>query len=91
MRLFGLVIETARSHDKAVRERKRLLQAATDKTAAHRKLMEADITSANKQIGRLLHKGIELSLLWEACRECTVDKQVRVVYERLTGKLKGGK
>ncbi len=50
--------------------------------------LTADRDAANKQIERLLHNGTELPILWAAIRQAGHEKQVRLVYERLSGAVK---
>lgn len=80
MRMFGLIVMTGKSYRAERKRFAKVLLRVRDKARA----VGADRDSANKQIERLLHNGVELTLLWAAVQDCGVDKQVRVVYERLS-------
>ncbi len=85
--MFGLIIMTGKSYRAERKQFASILLDAHDKVRA----AEADRNAADKQIERLLHSGFEVNLLWAAVRQCGVDKQVGVVYERLRPKTKGDK
>lgn len=85
MRLFGLEICTVKSaEDQAMREASRAAGIITDLRLSLGDVV-ADRDAANKQIERLLHNGTELPILWAAIRQAGHEKQVRHVYERLSG------
>ncbi len=89
MERFGLVIKTKRTvveETAALAKNTSGLIEQLEYTIAD---TVADRDAANKQIERLLHNSIELTLLWAAVRECGQDKRVRVVYDRLMPKGKG--
>ena len=85
MTIFGLIIMTRQSYRA---ERKECAKIVLD-TQGLVRAAEADRDAANRQIERLLHNSVELTLLWAAVRECGVDSRVRVVYKRLSPKAKG--
>ncbi len=80
--MFGLIIMTGKAYRAERKQFASILLDAHDKVRA----AEADRNAADKQIERLLHNGLEVNLLWAAVRQCGVDKQVGVVYERLSPK-----
>jgi len=80
MKLFGLVVMKHRTYMAERRNNGKLLVEMHNKQVA----AEADRDAADKQTGRLLHKGTELALLWAAVRDCGVESQVRVVFDRLS-------
>ena len=85
MQIFGLVIMTGKVYRAERKQFAKVLLMARDK--AHE--AKADRDAANRHIERLLHNHLEWTLLWAAVRDCGVDGQVRVVYERLSPKEKG--
>ncbi len=85
MPVFGLIIMTGKSYRAGRKQDEQALESAN----AIIRAVKADRDAANKQIERLLHNHLELTLLWAACRDCAVDKQVRVVFNRLVPKTKG--
>ncbi len=85
MQVFGLVIMTGKSYRAERKRFAKILLRERDK--AH--VAKADQGKANKQIERLLHNHLDLTSLWAAVRDCGVDKQVEVVYERMSPKKKG--
>ncbi len=89
--MFGLVLMTKKAHRAETVESGRLLAKAIMEADEKLRAVEADRDAADKQIERLLHNGLELTLLWAAVRDCTVEKQVRVVFNRMRPKQKGGK
>lgn len=84
MRLFGLTIMTGKAYRTERKQFAKTLLGVHDKV----RLVEADRDAANRQIARLLHNSVELTLLWAAVRDCGLDDRVRVVYERLIPKAK---
>lgn len=85
MKICGLVITTAKraADDTAalVENWKGLIDKLQDKMED----ITADRDSANKQIQRLLHNGVELPILWASIRDAGHEKQIRVIYKRLMG------
>lgn len=87
--MFGLVIRTNKTYMAEGKLHAKVLAKAIMEADEKLRAITADRDAANKQIERLLHNNLELTLLWAAVRDCGVDKQVQVVYDRLRPKAKG--
>ena len=87
--MFGLILWTKKRYLAEGKLHARVLAKAMMEADEKLRAVEGDRDSANRQIERLLHNNLELTLLWAAVRSCRVDKQVRVVYDRLRPKTKG--
>lgn len=84
MVVFGLKLMT----DKAYRA-----ERALDKKAMvgfHLESLDANAArdSADRHVERLLHNGVEVTILWAAIRDSGVEAQVRPAYDRLMPKEK---
>lgn len=66
MGIFGLIVMTGRVYRT---ERKQFAKTLLRARIIIR-VVKKDRDKANRQIERLLHNGVELTLLWAACREC---------------------
>ena len=87
MRIFGLELCTAKSADEILNREVEIAGRYVDMKLELGDV-KADLASAEKQIERLLHNGTELPILWAAIRQAGHEKQVRQVYERLSGGVK---
>ena len=87
--MFGLILWTEKRYRAEGKTHADILARVKLEAAQKLRAVEADRDAANKQIERLLHNHVELTLLSAAVRECGVDKRVQVVYDRLMPKGKG--
>lgn len=85
MVIFGLKIMT----EKACMDERQVNGEFLMDLNSERLKAEAERDSADRHVERLLYNGTDLILLWAAVRDCGVENQVRVVYNRLRPKEKG--
>ena len=75
MQIFGLVIMTKKAYGAEQAQQGKSLFDVDEKLGA----VEADRNVANKQIERLTHTPLELTLLWAPVRHVGLQDQARVV------------